>query len=234
MQRQPIITKDGSHTISIPELNVTYHSVHGAIQESLHVFITTGLQPLLNNQTTGSLSILEVGFGTGLNALLTAIEAEKAEKSMYYVALEPFPLSNTEIYLLNYCELLGRKDLQEDFIQMHRCEWNKSIVATEHLLLHKSNKPLQQFEHATKFDLIYFDAFAPSAQPELWTQEVFEKLITMMRPGGVLVTYCSKGDVRRAMQAAGFIVEKIPGPPGKREMVRAKKTFPWSDSRRNI
>lgn len=226
MQRQPIITKDGSHTISIPDLNVTYHSVHGAIQESLHVFINAGLQSLLKNPATGSLSILEVGFGTGLNALLTAIETEKAEKSIYYVALEPFPLDNSETSLLNYCELLGRKDLQEDFIQMHRSEWNISISVTEQLLLHKSNKPLQQFEHATKFDLVYFDAFAPAAQPELWTQEVFEKLIKMLLPGGLLVTYCSKGDVRRAMQAAGFIVEKIPGPPGKREMVRARKPFP--------
>ena len=223
MQRQPIITKDGSHTISIPELNVTYHSLHGAIQESMHVFIDAGLKLLFNNRTTESLSILEVGFGTGLNALLTAIEAEKTEKSIYYAALEPFPLSNTETYLLNYCELLGRKDLQEDFIQMHRCEWNKSIVVTQHLLLYKSNKPLQQFEHATKFDLVYFDAFAPLAQPELWTQEVFEKLLKMMHPGGVLVTYCSKGEVRRAMQAAGFVVEKIPGPPGKREIVRCRK-----------
>ena len=222
MQRQPIITKDGSHTISIPELNVTYHSVHGAIQESLHVFINAGLQPVLNSPATGSLSILEVGFGTGLNALLTAIEAEKTEKSIYYVALEPFPLNNSVIHLLNYCELLDRQDLQENFIQLHQCEWNKSIAVTEQFLLHKSGKPLQQFEHAAKFDLVYFDAFAPSAQPELWTTDVFKKMIGLMHPGGILVTYCSKGDVRRAMQAAGFLVEKIPGPPGKREMVRAK------------
>jgi len=158
-----------------------------------------------------------------LNTLLTAIEAEKLEKSIYYVALEPYPLSVEEALPLNYCELLGRKDLQDDFIRMHQCEWNKSLVVTENVLLHKSNYTLQTFQHATKFDLIYFDAFAPGAQPELWTKEIFDKLYSMMSKNGILVTYCSKGDVRRAMQAAGFIVEKLPGPPGKREMVRAMK-----------
>ena len=231
MERKLIITKDGSHSVSIPEMsahagtdgNVTYHSIHGAIQESMHVFIEAGLRYFINSSSPKRLNLLEIGFGTGLNALLTTIEAEKTETSIYYAALEPYPLSNEEVHSLNYCQLLVRKDLQEDFIKMHQCEWNKSIVVTENLLLHKSNFTLQTFEHTTQFDLIYFDAFAPAVQPELWTKEIFEKLYGMMAAGGILVTYCSKGDVRRAMLAAGFHVEKIPGPKGKREMVRARK-----------
>lgn len=220
MKREIIITADGSSSISIPEMNVTYHSVHGAIQESLSVFINAGFRSVLQSHKC---SILEVGFGTGLNALLTAIDAKKTGKSIYYVALEPFPLNEEQVHSLNYCELLGRTDLQSDFMRMHQCGWNKGIVITEHLLMHKSNCTLQSFHHKTKFDLIYFDAFAPNVQAELWTKEIFEKMFAMVAPGGVLVTYCSKGDVRRAMQAAGFIVEKLPGPKGKREMIRATK-----------
>lgn len=224
MERQIILTADGSHTVSIPEMNVTYHSVHGAIQESMHVFINAGFNYRAGHSNiSDQLSILEIGFGTGLNALLTAIEAEKTGKSIYYAALEPSPLNNDEILSLNYCELLGRLDLQKDFIKMHDCKWNKGIAVTENLLIYKSNNTLQTFEHATQFHLIYFDAFAPSAQPELWTLEVFRKLYNLLLTDGVLVTYCSKGDVRRTMQAEGFAVEKIPGPPGKREMLRAMK-----------
>lgn len=221
MERKIILTGDGSHSISVPALNVTYHSIYGAIQESLHVFIEAGFKSACTNQSV--CSILEVGFGTGLNALLTAIEAEKTGTSIYYVALEPYPLDDGETLLLNYCEQLSRKDLQDDFIRMHQCEWNKSIAVTENLLMHKSKNMLQSFEHITKFDLIYFDAFAPAAQPELWTKEVFDKMFSMLAPRGVLVTYCSKGDVRRAMMAAGFKVEKLPGPPHKREMLRARR-----------
>lgn len=225
MERKIIITEDGSHSIAIPAINVTYHSIHGAIQESMHVFIEAGLRYVINSSTTKQLNLLEIGFGTGLNTLLTAIEAEKIGTSIYYVGIEPYPLSNEEVCSLNYCALLGRKDLQDDFIKMHQCEWNKSIAVTGNLLIYKSNQKLQSFEENKKFDLIYFDAFAPNAQPELWTKEVFEKLYGMMAAGGILVTYCSKGDVRRAMQAAGFSVEKIPGPPHKREMLRAVKSL---------
>lgn len=188
----------------------------------MHVFIDAGYR-LVCSQPLYQCSILEVGFGSGLNALLTAIEAEKTKQSIYYVALEPSPLTEKEFLSLNYCELLNRKDLQEDFIRMHKCEWNKSIPFTEEVLIHKSNSTLQAFETKVEFDLIYFDAFAPNAQPELWTKEIFEKMYRILEPGGILVTYCSKGDVRRAMIAAGFEVEKLQGPPGKREMLRALK-----------
>lgn len=194
-----------------------------AVQESRHVFIEAGLKHLLRREGKGHLSILEVGFGTGLNALLTAVELEETETTAYYAALEPFPLGKDEAALLNYCQQLERPDLQPDFLRVHACEWNKGLSAFDAVLMHKSNRRLQDFDHTAKFDLVYYDAFAPSAQPELWTKAVFEKLFALMEPGGVLVTYCSKGDVRRAMQAAGFAVEKLPGPKGKREMVRAMR-----------
>jgi tRNA U34 5-methylaminomethyl-2-thiouridine-forming methyltransferase MnmC len=221
--KEIVVTRDGSHTLSIPEKGVTYHSVHGAIQESRHVFIEAGLKHLLNQTDAEQISILEMGFGTGLNALLTAMEVEGTETSVYYVALEPFPISVEEAALLNYCGQLDHEDLYQDFIRMHQCEWNKSFAFTKNFFLHKSGKTLQTFEHTTGFDLIYYDAFAPAAQPELWTKEIFAKLFSLLKQNGILVTYCSKGDVRRAMQAAGFVVKKLPGPPGKREMLRAEK-----------
>ena len=228
MLRQPIITKDGSHTISIPEMNVTYHSHHGAIQESMHVFIDAGLNYLSANLPKTGIRIFEMGFGTGLNALLSFIEAEKNHVKIHYTTVELFPLQENEITSLNYCEQLHRKDVEPIFYQLHQCEWEKDIPIAPYFTIHKVKTSLLKFKTSplesleTKlYDLIYYDAFAPAAQPELWTKEVFEKLFSMLLPGGILVTYSSKGDVRRAMQAAGFTVEKIPGPPGKREMVRA-------------
>lgn len=223
MQRIPLLTKDGSHTISVPELNVTYHSVHGAIQESMHVFIEAGLHYYLSNKTKDNISILEMGLGTGLNALLTMIEAEKLNLPVFYTALEAFPLDVATADSLNYCHLLNRNELKGDFIKLHECEWNKTVALSETVSLHKVNISLQNYEPSVKFDLVYYDAFAPAAQPELWTAEIFSKLFNLMAEGGVLVTYCSKGDVRRALQTAGFVVTKIPGPPGKREMLRAEK-----------
>ena len=223
MQRLPVITKDGSHTISIPEMNVTYHSHHGAIQESLHVFIDAGFRYMSDTLKTPNLCIFEMGFGTGLNALLTLIEAEKSHRHIYYSAIELLPLQNEEIVSLNYCEQLQRQDLVPVFQKLHDCEWENDIGITPHFTLNKKRGNLVNFSTGQPVNLIYFDAFAPAAQPELWTKEIFEKLFSMLLPGGTLVTYCSKGDVRRAMQSAGFTVEKISGPPGKREMTRAFK-----------
>jgi tRNA U34 5-methylaminomethyl-2-thiouridine-forming methyltransferase MnmC len=229
MQRKLILTSDGSHTISLPELNVTYHSIHGAIQESKHVFIEAGLKGLIPINTT-ALNIFEVGFGTGLNALLTIIEAERLQKRINYEAVEQFPLDANETVSLNYCKQLDREDLQPVFDELHSSEWEKKTNIINGFSFKKSkcsllNLPVRQAGSETHgaFDLIYFDAFAPGVQPELWTKEIFEKMFAMLRPGGVLVTYSSKGEVRRAMQAAGFVVEKLPGPLRKREMVRAVK-----------
>jgi tRNA U34 5-methylaminomethyl-2-thiouridine-forming methyltransferase MnmC len=234
MQRKLILTSDGSHTILLPESNVTYHSIHGAVQESKHVFIEAGLRSL-NPAKKTIVNIFEMGFGTGLNALLTMIEAEKLERAIHYEAIEQFPLDNKQIGSLNYCTQLGRQDLQMVFEQLHHCEWEKTIKLTPKFTFKKSAANLLDFEtpetwlsgpkdslrRRQAFELIYFDAFAPNVQPELWTKEIFDKMFEMLEQGGILVTYCSKGDVRRAMQAAGFTVEKLPGPKGKREIIRA-------------
>ena len=219
MERKIVITADGSDTISIPALNVTYHSMHGALQESKHVFIEAGLKSLILAEAV-QLNIFEVGFGTGLNALLTIIEAEKLQREIHYETVEQFPLDSNEARSLNYCKQLDREDLQPVFEQLHSCDWEKKTNITANFCFKKSRSNLLNFETSETFKLIYFDAFAPNAQPELWTKEIFEKMFAMLEPGGILVTYCSKGDVRRAMQAAGFIVEKLPGPKGKREMIR--------------
>jgi tRNA U34 5-methylaminomethyl-2-thiouridine-forming methyltransferase MnmC len=222
VERKIVITADGSDTVSIPALNVTYHSMHGALQESKHVFIEAGLKSLISAEAV-QLNIFEVGFGTGLNALLTIIEAEKLQREIHYETVEQFPLESNEARSLNYCKQLGREDIQPVFELLHQCEWEKKTKITANFRFKKSRSSLLSFETADTFKLIYFDPFAPNAQPELWTKEIFEKMFAMLEPGGVLVTYCSKGNVRRAMQAAGFNVEKLPGPKGKREIIRATK-----------
>ena len=200
-------------------MNVTYHSIHGAIAESQHVFIGAGLRPGL----PGTVRILEIGLGTGLNLLLTRIAALETGSTIHYLALEPYPLTGSEWKKLNYCASLNREELQPFFERIHHCGWEAEQALEPDFFLYKTKCSLLDFTTDQRFDLVYFDAFAPNAQPELWTRPVFEKLYERLLAGGSLVTYCSKGDVRRAMQAAGFIVEKIPGPPRKREMVRARK-----------
>jgi tRNA U34 5-methylaminomethyl-2-thiouridine-forming methyltransferase MnmC len=224
MERIVQATADGSHTISIPGMQVTYHSRHGAIQESLHVFINAGFREL-NRQDDKPVAILEMGFGTGLNALLTLIEQTESrpEIAIRYESVEAFPLEPSVAVNLNYCEQLHHPDMKDYFDLMHNSEWNQPVAITPQFTLTKHLLKLDRFWSEFPFDCIYFDAFAPNAQPELWTAEVFTQLYRMTEPGGILVTYCSKGDVRRALTAAGYQVEKIPGPPGKREMVRARK-----------
>lgn len=216
-----MITGDGSVTIAIPEMQVTYHSKHGAIQESMHVFIEAGLKPLLHRQET--LDVFEMGLGTGLNALLTLREAARHQQKINYQAIEAFPLESDKAALLNYPTQLQEPTLQPLLEALHAAPWNQSIALTPWFTFQKDHTTLINFSTPQLFNLIYYDAFAPNAQPELWTVEAFTLLFNMLMEGGLLVTYCSKGDVRRAMQAAGFTVEKIPGPPGKREMVRARK-----------
>jgi len=223
MRREIILTNDGSHTIAVPERNVTYHSVHGAIQESQHVFIKAGLLESGIFDTTGVHRVLEAGLGTGLNALLTLIEADKHKNRIHYTAIEPFPPDESVIKKLNYCKQLNLPHYQRLFEKMHQCGWEEMCEITHCFRLTKHNTTLQEFSSDEAYSIVYYDAFAPAAQPELWTKEIFDKLYSLMAEGGLLVTYCSKGDVRRAMIAAGFSVKKIPGPPGKREMIRAIK-----------
>lgn len=220
MERTIIKTRDGSHTIEIPALQAAYHSYHGAIQESMHVYINAGLLPLLNKQYP-CIEILEIGFGTGLNALLSLMQAEEANQKIHYTAVELYPLRPNEFTVLNYCEQLGRQDLFPVFQSMHECEWEKSIAITPSFTLKKIQVNLASLPDLEPARLVYFDAFAPSSQPELWTTEIFRKIKRAMSDGGILVTYCSKSIVRRALQEAGFIVQKLQGPYGKREMVKA-------------
>lgn len=219
MHRQIIPTKDGSHTVEVPGMQVTYHSLHGALQESMHVFIQAGLR-FAKPSTEKTFRILEMGFGTGLNALLTGREAQVNNWNIHYTALELFPLDSQEALSLNYATDPQTGDA---FAQLHQADWDQEVAIGPRFTLLKHHTSLLDYSGADPFDLVYFDAFAPSAQPELWTVEVFEKLYRFLHPGGILVTYCSKGDVRRAMKSAGFTIEKIPGPPGKREIVRATK-----------
>jgi len=223
MERILQLTSDGSHTIAVPSMHVTYHSIHGAIQESMHVFINAGLQPLLQQFET--LHIFEMGFGTGLNALLGLQQAIQHSQKIFYYAVELFPLISEEYSSLNYSLHLQDDSLQSCFNLMHECEWEKDVLIHPLFTLHKTNQSLLDLTTHHSFNLIFFDAFAPAAQPELWTQQVFEKMIQLLANKGVLVTYCSKGDVRRAMIAAGFEVKKLQGPPRKREMLRAIKNI---------
>lgn len=217
LKREIIATEDGSATLFIPELNEHYHSIHGARKESMHVYIESGLKQLLNSPGVKpvQIRILEMGFGTGLNALLT-LEATP-DLLVSYTAIEKYPLSADETAALNYPE--------EAFPRMHKGPWEEFFPVTQKFRLKKLKLDLSDYETEERFNLMYFDAFAPDLQPDLWTAEIFSKLYTLMLPGGILTTYSAKGQVRRNMQAAGFAVERIPGPPGKREMLRARKAL---------
>ena len=219
MKRKIITTSDGSTTIHIEDWDEQYHSKHGAIQEAYHVFIKHGLSQF-NDQY---LSILEIGFGTGLNALITLIEAEKHNLSIGYTGVEAFPVSQEEFQQLNYIPELNAISFEESFKKMHDAPWESPIGITDNFLLHKQKKDFMEIEDKGLFNLIYFDAFGARVQPELWTEAIFIKMFNALKHNGILVTYAAKGSVRRAMQAVGFKVERLPGPPGKREMLRAIK-----------
>lgn len=219
MKRKIITTADGSTTIQLEEWNEQYHSVHGAIQEAYHVFIGYGLSALAQSE----ISILEMGFGTGLNALITYMEAEKKELSIDYFAVEAFPVAEAELDQLNYTSELEGKDLAKTFKEMHAVPWEKTQVLSPFFNIRKEKKDFFNVDVVNLFNLVYFDAFGPRVQPELWTTKMFKKMYVAMKPKGILVTYSAKGSVRRNLQEAGFIVERLPGPPGKREMLRALK-----------
>ena len=221
MNRQVVKTNDNSSTLFVPELAQHYHSTHGAVQESVHVFIEAGLHQFLETQQP--ISILEIGFGTGLNPLLTLLDAEKNNLEIKFTTLEKYPLTMDEAMELNYGEMLGGRDAKKYLLELHQVVWEKWIEITPKFSILKKEIDFKNFSASAEYDLIYFDAFAPGAQPNLWTINIFKRMFESLKTGGILVTYCSKGDVRRNMMAAGFEVEKIPGPPGKREMVRARK-----------
>jgi tRNA U34 5-methylaminomethyl-2-thiouridine-forming methyltransferase MnmC len=220
LKKEIVKTSDGSNTLFVPELDETYHSTHGALQESLHVFVREGLQ---FRSELKEISILEVGFGTGLNALLSFIEADKTNKEIQYTSLEAFPLDWEVVGRLNYMDLVQLQAYAEPFKKMHTCDWESYMDISSSFSLRKLKVKLQEVRFENEFDLIYFDAFAPRVQPDLWTEEIFASMYKALKPSGVLVTYCAKGTVKRALKAVGFELQSIPGPPGKREMSRAVK-----------
>jgi tRNA U34 5-methylaminomethyl-2-thiouridine-forming methyltransferase MnmC len=221
MKREIQLTADGSHTILIPELHTSYHSHHGAIQESMHVFIDAGLRPFLTAINIAPIRILEIGLGTGLNALLSLREATVHKTNISYLAIEKYPLTELEFREINHG---GQLSMQNDFMQIHLAEWNNPVHINNYFLLEKRNCSIHDELLIDPVHCIFFDAFSPTVQPEIWTQPVFEKMYAHLLSGGSLMTYCSKSVVRKAMAAAGFHVHKIPGPWGKREMVRAVRS----------
>ena len=219
MEREIIHTLDGSTTIHIKEWNECYHSKHGAIQEAKHVFIKNGLA-LFPNQ---KVSILEIGFGTGLNAFITYLEAKELGQTIDYVGVEAYPISEEEIQSMNYLEELNALDSKVIFDTMHNTNWEEKNDLSETFSLTKRKQFFEEIDDIEKFDLIYFDAFGYRVQPELWSTSVFEKMYKALKPNSVLVTYAARGVVKRSMIEVGFTVEKLAGPPGKREMFRARK-----------
>lgn len=217
-----MLTDDGSHTIYLPEMDEHYHSVHGAIQESLHIYIEQGLMQTAQKE----LSVLEIGFGTGLNAYLTYCLAKREAISIHYSSLEKYPLDESEFMRLNYPDNIF-PDQVHIFNLMHQAPWNKMIKISPDFFLKKIHADLLtfHFDPVPQFDLVYYDAFAPGKQPEMWTENILHKVGASVKLGGILVTYCAKGTVRRALSDAGFEMERIPGPKGKKEILRGKKTF---------
>ena len=216
-----ITTADGSHSLFDEDLNETYHSIHGAIQESRHVFITNGLEYVFHKNASQHISILEVGLGTGLNALLTLQYLMELPQNVSYTAVESSPLKEEVLSQLNYSNLLGLEDAYEG---IHRAKWGNGELLTRNFNLVKLKTLLQNLEFSSPvFDLIYYDAFAPSKQAESWELPVLEKVGFAMKPGGVFVTYCATGQLKRNLKSMGLIVETLAGPPGKKQMVRATK-----------
>ena len=219
MKREIIITNDGSTTIHIPDWNENYHSTHGAIQEAKHVFIKNGLD-LLQNQK--SISLLEIGFGTGLNAFITFLETLDKEK-VNYVGVEAYPISTEEIAQMNYVSDLQATQYQVIFDKMHSCDWESQQNITNNFILTKRRQFFQDIDDKEQYDLIYFDAFGFPLQPELWSEVIFKKMFDALLPNGILVTYACRSSIKNAMLSVGFSIEKLPGAPGKREMLRAIK-----------
>lgn len=223
MKREIIRTGDGSATIYLPEWNEHYHSKHGALQEAQHVFIQSGLKHYLEKKAPERLNILEIGFGTGLNALISFYEAQKNDLTLDYTGVEAYPVAEEELVSLEYAGLFNENDAAEVFEKLHKTPWGKKTEISPLFYLQKEQMFFKDIKAENLFDLIFFDAFGPRVQPDLWTEEIFLKMYRSLRRDGVLVTYSAKGSVRRAMQAVGFLVERLPGPPGKREMLRASK-----------
>ncbi|KIC01329.1 tRNA (5-methylaminomethyl-2-thiouridine)(34)-methyltransferase MnmD [Flavobacterium sp. JRM] len=221
MKREIIQTLDGSTTIHLEEWDECYHSKHGAIQEAKHVFIQNGFS-LFEDKP---ISILEIGFGTGLNAFITFLESNEKKQNINYVGVEAYPVAANEVLMMNYVVELGADNYKEIFKKMHESNWDEMIELSDAFTLTKRKQFFQEIDDVETFDLIYFDAFGYRVQPELWSTEIFKRMYDSLKPNGVLVTYAARGVVKRSMIEVGFKVEKLAGPPGKREMFRARKVM---------
>ncbi len=222
MKRQVVTTADGSKTIFIEDWNEHYHSKHGALQEAQYVFIKQGLLHLVKQYRLSSISVLEIGFGTGLNAFLTLLASCSKKVSINYIGVEAYPVKSEELKQLNYTDIYNNSD-QNLFSTMHNAVWEQTHKITDYFNLHKRQQFFQDINDSDAYDLIYFDAFGARVQPELWSKNIFSKMYEALRPNGVLVTYAAIGQVKRDMQDLGFKVERLQGPPGKRHMLRAVK-----------
>jgi tRNA U34 5-methylaminomethyl-2-thiouridine-forming methyltransferase MnmC len=221
MNKSEIVkTGDGSDTLFVSALGEHYHSTFGAVQESMHIFIEAGLKKIDKKELT----LFEVGFGTGLNAFLTLFETVKTNQIIHYITTEKYPVPSSLWSMLNF-PMFVPPEYREFFSKIHEAPWNREVNLTEHFTLLKISSGLADVDYTTlpPFDLVYFDAFSPEKQPELWETPVFFKIANHCAPNGKLVTYCAKGVVRRSLNTAGFATERIPGPPGKREMLRGTK-----------
>jgi tRNA U34 5-methylaminomethyl-2-thiouridine-forming methyltransferase MnmC len=222
MSIEIITTEDGSHSIRNVEMNETYHSIHGAWQESTHVFIKNGLDFFANANSQEEIKILEVGFGTGLNALLALIHADKIDRKISFSTLEAFPLHENTWSQLNYGN--DSPDIKRKFIALHKAAWGNNVAITTHFNLEKIETTLQNaFLSSDSYDLVFYDAFAPGKQPEMWELPLLEKVVMAMNKGSVFVTYCAKGQLKRNLRSLLLSVESPTGPPGKLQMVRATK-----------
>ncbi len=222
IERKIITTADGSKTIHLESWNEQYHSKHGAFQEANHVYINKGFLHRVNTFQGNTIEVLEIGFGTALNAMLTFTESIKQSLKINYTAYEAYPVQELELEALDY-ESKFPSNYVDFFKKMHTVSWNEFFEIAPHFFLNKQLKKFDQLEAANTYDLIFYDAFGPRVQPELWTEKLFQKMFNSLKNNGILVTYCAKGSVRRTMQAVGFNTERLPGPPGKREMLRATK-----------
>jgi len=214
-------TNDGSHTLQSDQFGVSYHSMHGAIRESNHVFLQNGLRMLTVLEQ--KVRVLELGFGTGLNAFLTYLESVNRDLRVYYQAVEAYPVSIQLVHQLNYAQLLNASEFQKDFLSLHQVDWDKNLKPGDTFRFQKRQCMFQEIEYSSEFDIVYYDAFGPSAQPELWNLDMMKRVHQALRKGGILVTYCAQGQFKRHLKELGFVVERLPGPPGKREMTRAIK-----------
>ncbi|HVS96184.1 MAG TPA: tRNA (5-methylaminomethyl-2-thiouridine)(34)-methyltransferase MnmD [Puia sp.] len=240
MRLKLIVTEDGSHSIEGPG-GLTYHSTFGALQESRHIFLERGLRALIARETETAtpegpkepkepVRIFEMGLGAGLNVLLSLAHAIDTGRRIEYEAVETAPLPLWLTGTLNYCRAMGRPELQQLFEAVHTGAWETKLGLHPAFALYKTRRDVREHRLTQPADIVFYDAFDPAAQPELWTAEVFARLYRQMNAGAVLVTYCCKGEVQRAMRSAGFYVEKLPGPPGKREMIRAWHARPVEGS----